>query len=246
MINLTFTPSGRVAILRPEGKSSKEDFANLDKAFNDYINEHDIIPNLVIHTDKFPEWEGLGAMREHMHFIKEHQSLIKKIAIVTDNSLLKGMDDLVNHFVGAKIRDFPESFYEKALEWAERQEDHPGKFEILGGLPNDVIAFSAHGTITAQDYRKILMPLVDEKLKRHDKLKVLFVTADDFIACSAGAVWDDFRFGMMHLGDFEKMAIVSDMDWIRHSVKLFAPFMGSKVRVFHLNEQEKACSWIKT
>ncbi len=246
MIDLTFSPSGKVAILRPTGKSTAQDFATLDKAFDDYINEHDVVPNLVIHTGRFPQWQGPGALVAHLHFIKQHQKLIKKVALVSDNPVLKGVDELVDHFVGAKIRDFPEAHFEKAVAWAEMEADDPGNFELLSGLPNDVVAIKAHGIITADDYRDMLVPLVAKKLERHEQLKLLFIIGEDFIRYASGAVWDDFRFGVMHLGDFSKIAIVSDVAWIRHSVKMFAPLMGAKVRVFHLEEEEKARSWIKT
>ena len=34
-------------------------------------------------------------------------------------------------------------------------------------------------------------------------------------------MWDDMRFGFSHLTTFSKLALVTDIDWIRKSAKLF-------------------------
>jgi hypothetical protein len=48
----------------------------------------------------------------------------------------------------------------------------------------------------------------------------------------------------MHLGDFSKIAVVSDIEWVRQSVKLFAPFMPAPVQIFHNSDIENANLWI--
>ncbi len=57
-------------------------------------------------------------------------------------------------------------------------------------------------------------------------------------------MWDDARFGLMHLGDFLKIAVVSDIEWVRQSVKLFAPLVRAPVQVFHNSGIEDANRWI--
>ena len=58
-------------------------------------------------------------------------------------------------------------------------------------------------------------------------------------------MWDDARFGLMHLGDFLKIEVVSDIEWVRQSVKLFAPLMPAPVQVFHNADIEDAKHWIE-
>jgi hypothetical protein len=82
-------------------------------------------------------------------------------------------------------------------------------------------------------------------LKQHDKLKLLFVAGPYFDSYSAGAMWDDARFGLAHITTFSKLALVTDHDWLRHSVKLFGALMPTEIMVFSMTELDDARAWIR-
>ena len=89
-----------------------------------------------------------------------------------------------------------------------------------------------------------LIPKFKEMVGSQGGVKLLYWCGEEFEGFSAGAMWDDARFGMTHLGDFLKVAVVSDVEWVRQGVKLFAPFMRAPVKVFHNADIEDAKSWI--
>ena len=238
-------PFANVIKLTPEGALGEADFDRVAEAIDGYANEHDSVPNLLIHPHGVPHWQSLSAMCRHLQLVKQHHRLVKKVALVGDIGLLAILPQLADLFVGAKIRHFPERKMAEAGEWLQQEDDHPGKFELIDGLPSDVVGLKASGIITAQDYRDMLLPLVEEKLKQHDKLKFLLVIDDSFIAYSPEAAWDDARFGFSHWADFGRIAVVTDVGWIRIAVRLFTPLMRSEVHIFDLDELEDAKSWIK-
>jgi hypothetical protein len=49
---------------------------------------------------------------------------------------------------------------------------------------------------------------------------------------------------MEHLAHWERAAIVTDIDWISHTTKLFAFLWPGDVRVFSLSDAEQARVWI--
>ena len=233
-------------ILRPEGALSEADFDGLAKAIDTRINETDRVPNLVIRVDGLPHWDSLGALTRHFHFVKEHQKIVKKVAVVGDSPLLSLAPEVANQFTAATIRRFPAAKLEDAKAWARSEEDDPGHFEVLDeGLPRDVIAIRAVGVITSADYRETLAPLVEEKLKVHDKLKCLIVLDDAYATYSGGAAWEDVKFGFGHLTDFSRVALVTDIGWITSAARFFGPLMPYAFRTFPLEELEEAKSWIK-
>jgi len=120
----------------------------------------------------------------------------------------------------------------------------PGKFEILQGYPADVVAIAAHGYITRENYEDVLIPLVTETAKAQGKVKLLYVLGEEFEGVSAGAAWDDARLGLLHMDEFARMAVVTDIEWIRLGLKMFAPMMRYPIRVFHLGEREVAKTWL--
>ncbi|QSH39971.1 STAS/SEC14 domain-containing protein [Lentisphaerota bacterium ZTH] len=117
--------------------------------------------------------------------------------------------------------------------------------EIIKGLPENILGFTAIGDVTAEDYERFLIPLVEEKLKKFDKLNLLYHLGDKFDSFSAHAMWDDAKVGLSHLGSWNKIAVVSDVSWIRGSAKIFGFMMPCHVKVFHDNQLDKAKAWLK-
>ena len=244
MIKIDPRETDNIIIVSPEAAITAEDIATLNETVDGFIKRHDKVPNLVIHASSAPHWKDFHALSSHIKFVRDHQRVVKKVAIVSDSGQLRMARGVVDLFVGAKVRRFPESGLEQAVAWAKAEDDHPGKLIVMPDLPGDVIGLQAEGIITAQDYRETLVPLVDAKSSEHDKLKLLYIIGEGFDGFSAGALWDDTRFGLSHYTTFSKIALVSDVDWVRHSVKLFGHLMPTEVMVFHLSEFDDAKAWI--
>lgn len=116
--------------------------------------------------------------------------------------------------------------------------------EEIPGLPPNVLGFSAKGTVTASDYESVIIPAVEALFSRHGKVRFLYHLGADFSGFEAGAVWDDTKLGLRHLAGWEKMAVVSDVEWIRAGIKIFALAIPGHVRVFHDGELTEAKEWV--
>lgn len=243
-IEIEIRKSENVFVLTPKGAIAAEDFENCASQLNSYINEHDAIPSLVFVVTGFPHWENFQAMNAHFRLVRDHHTIIPKVALVSDNKLLALARVFVDQFTGARIRRFPEYAIDDAINWAAMEADHPGSFIVLDDLPADTVGIDARGLIGATEYRDTLEPLVTEKLKEHDRLKLLAIAGPYFDGYSAGALWDDARFGLTHFTTFSKMALVTDHDWLRHSAKMFGVLMPTEVMVFGTEELDDAKAWI--
>ena len=116
--------------------------------------------------------------------------------------------------------------------------------EILADFPDNVVAASAHGVVTRRDYQDILVPRVELTLKRHPKIRCYYELGREFSSMEAGAMWEDFKIGVEHLSRWERVAVVTDVDWIRHAVNVFRFLMPGEVRVFAVSEAAAAGEWI--
>lgn len=245
MIEIEINERDNIVIARPKDSLTADDLTAFAEKLNGYINKHDQVPNLVFHAPSIPHWEGIDALKRHFKLVRDHHRLIKKVAVVSDSKLIWLLKPIADHFTAAKIRRFSEDAFDDAVNWAKMEDDHPGEFSIIEGLPDDVVAIDARGLITAQDYDKILLPLVDSKLEKHDKLKFLMLAGKYFDGYSGGAMWDDAKFGLMHMRSISKIALVTDVGWLRKGTKLFGPLIPAEVMVFDLNELDDAKEWIK-
>ena len=82
------------------------------------------------------------------------------------------------------------------------------------------------------------------RLKEQGKVRLYYRTDPDFSGIAPGAMWDDFKVGVEHLFRWERFAVVSDIDWIRYSLRAFSFLIPGMVKFFHLSEEAKAREWI--
>jgi SpoIIAA-like len=90
----------------------------------------------------------------------------------------------------------------------------------------------------------VLVPDVADRLNRHDKLRIYYEVAADFAGLDPGAVWEDTKVGLSHFRHWERFAVVTDAEWIKHAVTLFGFLMPGELRVFPLADAARAREWI--
>jgi len=115
---------------------------------------------------------------------------------------------------------------------------------IIDGLPDHVIGIRINDKLRAEDYERLLIPLVNEKLKHHDKLDLLCCIDGKWKGMEAGAVWQDLRLGLGRIGHWARMAIVSDIKWMENAIKLFRVFSPGELRHFDSDDYEAAKGWV--
>jgi hypothetical protein len=75
-------------------------------------------------------------------------------------------------------------------------------------------------------------------------VRIYYEIAPDFAGVDPGAVWEDTKVGFSHFLRWERFAVVSDVEWINHAVKLFSFLMPGEFRVFRTAEAGQAREWI--
>ncbi len=245
MIYADFDSDRNIVVLTPKDEVTGADLQAISAKIDDYINHHDKVPSLVIRADDLPHWKNFSALRQHLKLIHEHHKIVPKVAFVTDSPALSFASALARQFVKARVRRFSAAHMDEAMDWAARPDDDPGRFELIKGLPHDVLALHVSGIITAEDYRKMLVPTVEAMLKEHDRIKVLVVFDHAFDGYSANAIWEDLKLGLGHLRAFSKLAVVTDLVWLRRAVMIFSPIVPARVKTFPLSQLDAAKEWIK-
>ncbi|MGE5128038.1 MAG: STAS/SEC14 domain-containing protein [Sphingomonadaceae bacterium] len=116
--------------------------------------------------------------------------------------------------------------------------------EGIPGLPDGVLGFSVKGTVTAKDYETVIIPAVEAQFARNKKVRFLYHLGAQFDRFEVAAMWDDAKLGFRHLTGWERVAVVSDVAWIRAAIDAFALVMPGRVRVFHESELAEAKRWL--
>lgn len=117
--------------------------------------------------------------------------------------------------------------------------------ELISDLPDNVVGIRAIDDVEDDDYQDVLVPEIQDRLARHDKIRLLYVLGPEFEGYEADAMWEDAKLGMRTFTSYERIAVVADSTLIRRSVKAFGWLMPGELRVFAVADQEAATAWIK-
>jgi SpoIIAA-like len=113
----------------------------------------------------------------------------------------------------------------------------------LKAFPEHGVGFLFSGRVTRRDCDTVLIPTIETVLATHPRVRLYIETTPDF-SIELGAVWTDFRFGIDHFTRWERFALVTDVKWLKQSVRVFGFLLPARLRVFPGGEAQLARAWI--
>lgn len=117
--------------------------------------------------------------------------------------------------------------------------------EVIEDLPPGVVGIKTHGKITHEDYDKILGPMLETAIESHGKVAFLYVI-EEMAGVELEAMLDDTLLGIRHWNDFERIAVVTDIDWIRNATNMFGWMIPAEVKIFPLADIAQAHDWAES
>jgi len=114
----------------------------------------------------------------------------------------------------------------------------------MNDLPGNVLGVSAEGKIPGTDYETVLIPAIEEKLKKNKKIRMLYHLGNNFTGFDLNAMMDDAKIGMKHLSAWDRIALVSDHELMNTFAKFFGYLLSCELRIFKNAELEEAKKWI--
>ncbi|HBE91801.1 MAG TPA: STAS/SEC14 domain-containing protein [Gammaproteobacteria bacterium] len=104
------------------------------------------------------------------------------------------------------------------------------------------VSLKASGKLTHEDYETIT-PMIDSALStvKEPKVKAL-IDGTELEGWELRAAWDDFKLGLKHGNEFEKVAIYGNKNWQEITAKIGAWFISGEVKYFE--SEDDALAWL--
>ena len=115
--------------------------------------------------------------------------------------------------------------------------------EHISPTPQNVLAVKAVGKITEEDYRSVLIPAIEDQIAAQGKARFVYVIGPEFDSFALGAMVQDALLGLHHWRDLERLAVVTDRDWIANAMRLIAPLIPAQTRNFDAGQLNEALAW---
>ena len=119
--------------------------------------------------------------------------------------------------------------------------------EPIPDMPPGTLGYRISGRLTRDDYRDVLASPLHEAVQAGQKLRVLYAIGPE-LHMTPGAIWEDVKLepelGIKHRDAWERIAVVTDIDWLWHSFKLFHWMVPGEMSLFHEQDLDRAKAWL--
>jgi hypothetical protein len=117
--------------------------------------------------------------------------------------------------------------------------------EVLPDMPEGVTGIRVSGRLLGDDLRDF-KPAMEEMLNSSD-IRIVEVIASDYEGFGRGGLVEDLKLGFgalfQHHSAFKRIAVVSDKEWVAHTLHALAWMVPGELALFGLDELERAKAW---
>ena len=117
--------------------------------------------------------------------------------------------------------------------------------DVLQDMPDGVTGIRVSGRLRGDDLRQFEPAM--EKLVKNDEIRIVEVIASDYEGFGPGGLVEDLKVGfgaiIRHHSAFKRIAVVTDKEWVVHTLHALAWMVPGELAVFGLDDLERAKEW---
>ena len=111
-------------------------------------------------------------------------------------------------------------------------------------MPPGTIGFEAIGEVEDDDWEEAVEPVLRREMASGQKIRLLYLVGPEAREIERDAMSADTGFRTRHATSFERVAVVSDEDWMRPALRALSFLLPGKAKAFPVHELEAAKSWL--
>ena len=111
-------------------------------------------------------------------------------------------------------------------------------------MPVGTTGFEAVGKVEDDDWEDVVEPVLRRQIADGEKIRLLYLLGPDAADVEGDAVTADAGFRARHATAFDRLAMVSDEDWLRPAMRTLSVLLPGKSRAFPVHELAAAKAWL--
>lgn len=114
----------------------------------------------------------------------------------------------------------------------------------LSDMPAGTIGFEGIGEVEDDDWEETVEPVLRQEVAAGRKLRLLYLLGAQSRELEDDAMRADTSFRARHASSFERVAVVSDEDWMRPALRVLSVLLPGKAKAFRARELAEAKAWL--
>jgi hypothetical protein len=111
-------------------------------------------------------------------------------------------------------------------------------------MPADTIGFEAVGEVEDDDWEHMVEPVLRREIAEGHKVRLLYLLGPEARDVEGDAMKADTGFRARHATSFDRVAVVSDEDWMRPALGALSFLVPGKAKGFPVHELSAAKAWL--
>src|SRR4051794_14841694 len=111
-------------------------------------------------------------------------------------------------------------------------------------MPVGTIGFEARGEVEDDDFEHVVEPVLRREIADGHKVRLLYLLGPEAHAVEGDAMSADVEFRARHASSFERVAVVSDEDWVRPALRALSFLLPGKAKGFRVLDLAEAKTWL--
>jgi hypothetical protein len=111
-------------------------------------------------------------------------------------------------------------------------------------MPPGTIGFEAIGKVEDDDWEESVEPVLRQEIAAGRKVRLLYLLGVEASDIEGDAMTADTGFRARHATSFDRVAVVSDEDWLRPAVRALSFMLPGSAKAFRVRELQAAKAWL--
>jgi SpoIIAA-like len=114
----------------------------------------------------------------------------------------------------------------------------------IADMPGGTIGYEAVGEVDDDDWEDTVEPVLRREIAEGRNVRLLYLIGPGARGVEGDAVKADTGFRARHASSFDRVAVVSDEDWVRPALRALSFLMPGKAKGFRVRELAEAKGWL--
>ena len=111
-------------------------------------------------------------------------------------------------------------------------------------MPVGTVGFEAVGKVEDDDFERSVEPVLRAEIAAGRKIRLLYLLGPELREYEGDTLAEEMKFAARHPTQYERVAVVSDEDWLRPALRVLSVLVPGQLRAFPVAQLAAAREWL--
>jgi hypothetical protein len=111
-------------------------------------------------------------------------------------------------------------------------------------MPTGTVGFEAFGTVEDDDFEHAVEPVLRGEIAAGRQIRLLYLLGTEMGEYEGDTLTEEMQFAVRHPSAYERVAVVSDEDWLRPALRVLSVLVPGQLRGYPVAQLPRAKEWL--